>query len=51
MTTYKIAGEKAKKAPKERFPYRMNYNTVVFIDPDQDIQKQIRRYRKLLGMD
>jgi hypothetical protein len=51
MTTYKIAGEKAKKEPKVLYPYRMNYNTVIFIDPDQDIKKQVSQYRKRLGLD
>lgn len=46
-----IAGKKAKKALKELIPYRMDYNTVVFIDPDQDIKKQVERYRKRLGLD
>jgi hypothetical protein len=45
------AGEKTKEAPKELFPYRMNYNTVIFIDPDQDIQKQVKQARKRLGLD
>ena len=43
--------EKTKEAPKELFPYRMNYNTVIFIDPDQDIQKQVKQARKRLGLD
>jgi hypothetical protein len=45
------AGEKAKKAPKELVPYRMDYNTVVYIDPDQDIKKQVKQARKRLGLD
>lgn len=51
MITYKNAGEKAKKAPKELVPYRMDYNTVVYIDPDQDIKKQVEQARKRLGLD
>ncbi len=46
-----IAGEKAKKALKGLHPYRMDYNTVIFINPDQDTQKQVSRYRKRLEMD
>lgn len=49
MTTYKLSKEK--KAHKELIPYRMDYNTVVFIDPDQDIKKQVERYRKRLELD
>ena len=49
MKTYKLNEEK--KAPKELFPYRMNYNTVIFIDPDQDIKKQVEQARKRLGLD
>lgn len=49
MKTYKLNEEK--KAHKGLIPYRMNYNTVVFIDPDQDIKKQVERYRKRLGLD
>jgi hypothetical protein len=45
------AGEKTKEAPKELFPYRMDYNTVIFIDPDQDIKKQVEQARKRLGLD
>ena len=45
------AAEKTKEEPKELIPYRMTYNTVVFIDPDQDIKKQVERYRKRLGLD
>lgn len=46
-----IAGKKAKKAFKGLHPYRMDYNTVIFINPDQDIQKQVERYRKRLELD
>lgn len=46
-----IEGEKTKEEPKVLYPYRMNYNTVIFIDPDQDIKKQVEQARKRLGLD
>ena len=42
---------KREEAHKELIPYRMDYNTVVFIDPDQDIKKQVEQARKRLGLD
>ena len=45
------AGEKTKEEPKVLYPYRMDYNTVIFIDPDQDIKKQVEQARKRLGLD